>query len=312
MYKYECPPSGRKENTMLKSMTAFGRAREKNAAGDRDITTEIKSVNSRYIDWTVRLPRAYSFLEEKVKAHVTERGISRGKIEIYIGIETLEQTGTTVTLDKALAASYISALKELRDDFSLCDDISTMSVAANRELFTITKPEDDMEKDWEDVKAVLDKALDMFVAAREREGANLEADILGKAEIIKGYAAEIKKISEGNISGYSAKLEERIKKILSDFDVEIAEQRILTEAAIYADKIAIDEELVRLDSHFKAMNEIISNPEPAGRKLDFLLQEMNRETNTIGSKSADSEIAHLVVNIKAELEKIREQIQNIE
>ena len=152
----------------------------------------------------------------------------------------------------------------------------------------------------------------MFIAAREREGANLEEDIMKKAEIIKGYAEKIKELSERDIAGYGAKLEERIKKFLSDFEIDVAEQRILTEAAIYADRAAIDEELVRLDSHFKAMRDIVRTPEPAGRKLDFLLQEMNRETNTIGSKANNAEIAHIVVDIKTELEKIREQIQNIE
>lgn len=297
---------------MLKSMTAFGRARKKSEAGDKDITAEIKSVNSRYLDCIVKLPRMYSFLEERVKSYITERGISRGKIEVYIGVDVIEQTGYTISLDKALAESYINALRELRDTFSLKDDISTMSVAANREIFTSEKPEDDAERDWQDVKAVLSDAIDMFLSAREREGENLEKDIMGKVDIIKGHAARIKELSEKDIAGYGAKLEERIKKFLSDFDVEIAEQRILTEAAIFADKAAIDEELVRLDSHFKAMKDIVETPEPAGRKLDFLLQEMNRETNTIGSKAANSEIAHIVVDIKAELEKIREQIQNIE
>lgn len=297
---------------MLKSMTAFGRARQKSAAGDKDITAEIKSVNSRYLDCTVKLPKMYSFLEERIKGYLTERGISRGKIEVYIGIDVIEQTGLTISLDHAIAESYLAALYDLRDSFSLKDDISVMTVAANRDLFTTEKPEDDAERDWEDVKAPLSEAVDMFLEAREREGANLEADILKKAETIKGYAAKIKALSEADIAGYGAKLTERIKKFLQDFDVEIAEQRILTEAAIYADKAAIDEELVRLDSHFKAMDDIISKPEPAGRKLDFLLQEMNRETNTIGSKAGNSEIAHTVVDIKTELEKIREQIQNIE
>jgi len=297
---------------MLKSMTAFGRSRQKNKTGDRDITAEIKSVNSRYLDCTVKLPKMYSYLEERIKNYIAERGISRGKIEIYIGIDVIEQTGLAISLDHAIAESYIKALYDLRDTFSLKDDITTMSVAANRDLFTVEKPEDDAERDWEDVKAPLSEAVDMFLAAREREGANLEADIMKKAEIIKGFAAKIKELSETDITGYGAKLEERIKKLLSDFDVEIAEQRILTEAAIFADKAAIDEELVRLDSHFKAMREIVEKPEPAGRKLDFLLQEMNRETNTIGSKAGNAEIAHLVVDIKTELEKIREQIQNIE
>ena len=293
-------------------MTAFGRAREKSAAGDRDITAEIKSVNGRFLDCTVKLPRVYSFLEERVKAYLAERGISRGKVDVYIGIDVIEQTGLSVSLDHAYTKSYLAALYDLRDSFGLPDDITTMRVAANRELFTFDKPEDDAERDWEDVKKPLSEAIDKFQCAREREGANLEADILKKADLIKSYAGKIKAISESDIAGYGAKLEERIKKFLSDFDVEIAEQRILTEAAIFADKAAIDEELVRLDSHFKAMREIVSKPEPAGRKLDFLLQEMNRETNTIGSKANNAEIAHIVVDTKCELEKIREQIQNIE
>ncbi|MBR0302272.1 MAG: YicC family protein, partial [Clostridia bacterium] len=263
-------------------------------------------------DCTVKLPRMFSYLEEKVKAYIGERGVTRGKVEVYIGVDVIEQTGYTISLDRAVAESYIKALYDLRDTFGLPDDISTMSVAANREIFTTERPDDDAERDWADVKGALSEALDMFLEAREREGANLEADILKKAEIIKGHAARIAELSAEDISGYGPKLTERIKKLLTDFDVEIAEQRILTEAAIFADKAAIDEELVRLDSHFKAMNDIIAKPEPAGRKLDFLLQEMNRETNTIGSKANNSEIAHIVVDIKTELEKIREQIQNIE
>ena len=208
---------------MLKSMTAFGRARHKSAAGDKDITAEIKSVNSRYLDCTVKLPKMFSFLEERVKAYVTERGISRGKVEIYIGVDVIEQTGLTISLDHAIAESYLKALYDLRDTFSLKDDISTMSVAANRDLFTTEKPEDDAERDWADVKAVLSDAVYMFLEAREREGANLEADILKKADTIKEYAEKIAKLSEADISGYGEKLTERIKKLLSDFDVEIAE-----------------------------------------------------------------------------------------
>ncbi len=297
---------------MLKSMTAFGRARAKSADGTKDITTEIKSVNNRYIDWTIRLPKGYSFLEERIKSYVIEKGISRGKIEISVVIQNLSKSGVNVTLDEEFAKSYVAALKALRDEFSLTDDITTMSVAANGNVFTFSQSEDDVEREWEDVKVVLDEALDAFVGAREAEGANLEADIIKKVETVKELAKKIEVISENNISGYREKLEERIKKYLSDFNIDVAEQRILTETAIFADKAAIDEELVRLDSHFKVMGEILSSAEPAGRKLDFLLQEMNRETNTIGSKSADADIAHLVVDIKAELEKIREQIQNVE
>ena len=297
---------------MPKSMTAFGRARVSVSNGSKDITAEIKSVNSRYMDCTVKLPRMYSFLEEKIKAYLTQRGIQRGKIEVYIGVDVLEQAGLEVYLDRAAAASYIAALETLRDEFNLRDDISVMRVAANRELFAMKKPEDDAEKDWQDVLSALAPAVDAFMERREAEGGRLMADIAAKIEGIKVIAAQIAEISAKDIQGYGAKLEERIRRFLADFDVEISEQRILTEAAVFADKAAIDEELVRLASHFETFREISESPEPAGRKLDFLLQEMNRETNTIGSKCSNAEIAHLVVDIKAELEKIREQIQNIE
>jgi len=297
---------------MLKSMTAFGRARAMTPSGDRDITAELRSVNSRYLDVSVRLPRMMSFLEEKIKVYLAERGISRGKIEVNINVNVVSEEGVEYVLDTAAARSYITALETLRDSFGLRDDISVMQVAANRDLFTVKKPEDDMERDWNDVKPVLAAAVDAFLDRRAREGKNLEEDIVKKCESIKAIAARIKVLSEGDITGYSAKLEQRIRQFLADFDAEAAEQRILTEAAIYADRAAIDEELVRLDSHFTAMADILASDEAAGRKLDFLLQEMNRETNTIGSKAGNAEIAHMVVDIKCELEKIREQIQNIE
>ena len=297
---------------MANSMTAFGRARCLSADGSKDITAEIKSVNSRYLDATVKLPRMYSFLEEKIKGYLSERGISRGKVEVYIGVDVLSQTGLETELDTAVAASYIAALKKLRDEFSLPDDISVMRVAQNKEIFTVKRPDDDAERDWQDVKAALDGAVSAFLERRAAEGKRLMDDVAAKIEGIRAITAKIKELSEKDISGYSEKLTERIKKLLSDFDVEISEQRILTEAAIFADKAAIDEELVRLDSHFSAFYEIAEGNEPAGRKLDFLIQEMNRETNTMGSKANNAQIAHLVVDIKAELEKIREQIQNIE
>ena len=268
---------------LANSMTAFGRARTLSADGSKDITAEIKSVNSRYLDCTVKLPRMYSFLEERIKAYLSRRGIFRGKVEVYIGVDVLEMRGLETALDSAAAASYIAALEKLRDEFGLKDDISVMRVAQNRELFTVKKPDDDMEKDWEDVRAALDVAIDSFLAQRAAEGERLIADISAKIEGIRDIAAKIKVLSENDIQGYSAKLCERIKKFLSDFEIDAREQRILTEAAIYADKAEIDEELVRLDSHFTLFYEIAGENEPAGRKLDFLLQEMNRETNTMGS-----------------------------
>lgn len=291
-------------------MTAFGRARQ--TVGGKDITAEIKSVNNRYFDCTVKISRLYSFLEDKIKQYLQSKGISRGKVEVFVSIDLIEQDGVEINLDTAYAKSYIDALYKLRDTFDLKDDITVSRVAANKDIFTVKKPEDDIEKDWADIKAVLDGALDMFIERRNAEGENLHKNIAEKIESIKGYLKEIEKNSLSDINGYARKLEDRILKFLNDNSVQIDEQRILTEVAIFADKVAIDEELVRLNSHFDAFEDIVKSNEPAGRKLDFLLQEMNRETNTIGSKASNSDTAHLVVNIKNELEKIREQIQNIE
>lgn len=293
-------------------MTAFGRHRGLCPSGDRDITAEIKSVNNRFLDCNVKLPRSYGYLEEKVKSYISERGITRGKVDVYIGIDVIEETGVEVSLDRAAAESYIASLKALRDEFGLADDISVMSVAQNRDLFRTKRPEEDVERDWADVKSILSVAIDSFIEAREREGAALGRDIEQKIENIKVWAGQIGEISERNIETYPAKLTARIKQLLDDFDVEVAEQRILTEAAVFADKASIDEELVRLATHFDSFREILNSKENSGRKLDFLLQEINRETNTIASKSGDIEIARIAVDIKAEIEKIREQIQNIE
>ena len=297
---------------MLKSMTAFGRARRMSTDETMDITAEIKSVNSRYLDCTVKISRMYGYLEEKVKAYLSEAGITRGKVEVYIGVDVVKQQGVEVMLDTEAAKSYITALEALRDTFGLKDDISVMTVARNSDLFTTRKPEDDMDHDWEQIKAVLAEAVDGYNQMREREGENLCRDILKKADGIKASASKVKELSESDIAGYPEKLEKRIRQLLKDFDVETTEQRILTEAAIFADKAAIDEELVRLDSHFGALNEIVNSKEAAGRKLDFLVQEINREINTIGSKAGNAQIAHLVVDMKTELEKIREQTQNLE
>ncbi|MBQ4510795.1 MAG: YicC family protein [Clostridia bacterium] len=295
---------------MFRSMTAFGRARE--TVNGKDITAEIKSVNNRYFDCSVKITRLYSFLEDKIKQYLQSKGISRGKIEVYVSVDLLEQDGIEINLDTAYAQSYINALYKLRDTFDLKDDITVSRVAANKDIFTVKKPEDDIEKDWADVKAVLDIAIDSFIERRKTEGEKLCENIKEKIANIKEYLKVIEANSESDINGYSKKLEDRILKFLNDNSVQIDEQRILTEVAIFADKVAIDEELVRLNSHFSAFDDIVASNEPSGRKLDFLLQEMNRETNTIGSKASNTETAHLVVNIKNELEKIREQIQNIE
>ena len=297
---------------MIRSMTAFGRAVKNAEAEGKNITVELKSVNNRYLDCNVKISRAYSFLEDRVRQYVQANGISRGKLDVYVGVEVVENVGMTISLDKALAESYIAALRSLRDEFGLADDISVMTVAQNREIFTVTKPEEDMERDWLSIKPVLDEAIAAFLKVREAEGEKLKADILDKLIKIESITAKIKTLSEDDIAAYHTKFETRLKSLLADNMVELNPQMVLTECAIYADRVAIDEELVRLGCHLDAMREIFKSDEPVGRKLDFLIQEMNRETNTIGSKASNVEIASIVVEIKSELEKIREQLQNIE
>ncbi|MBO5945759.1 MAG: YicC family protein [Clostridia bacterium] len=295
---------------MVKSMTAFGRAK---LEGERkDITIEIKSVNSRFFDCSVKLPRAYTFLEERIKAYVQRNAVSRAKVDVYVTVDEHTSGVGSVGIDVGFAESYINALIELRDKFSLKDDITVMSVAANRDVFTYTRPEEDLEAEWETFRQVLDSAIEGYVNMRTVEGERIERDVKAKIENVRGMAAEVEGISREDTVGYREKLEERLRKILADNVVTVDEGRILTECAVWADKIAIDEELVRLRSHFDAFYEITSLKEPSGRKLDFLMQELNRETNTIGSKCNNARIARIVVDMKGELEKIREQIQNVE
>lgn len=297
---------------MIRSMTAFGRAVRAGESDGKNITVEMKSVNNRYLDCTVKLPRIYSFLEDRVRQYVQAGGISRGKLDVYIGVDIVENVGTTIDIDKALAGSYIKALERLRDEFGLADDITVMKVAENRDIFTVKKPDDDAERDWLMIKPVLDEAMRAFLTVRETEGERLKADILTKLEKIETLAERIKSLSEADAATYRQRFESRLTQLLADNAVELNPQLVLTECAIYADRVAIDEEIVRLGCHFQAFRSILDTDEPVGRKLDFLLQEINRETNTIGSKASNAEIASLVVETKSELEKIREQIQNIE
>lgn len=295
---------------MVKSMTAFGRAK---LEGERkDVTIEIKSVNSRFFDCSVKLPRAYTFLEERIKAHVQRNAVSRAKVDVYVTVDEHTSGVGSVALDTGFAESYIKALSELRDRFGLKDDISVMTVAENRDVFTYTRPDEDLEAEWETFSRVLDSAIEGYVGMRTVEGERIERDVKAKIENVRTMAAEVERISHEDTVGYRDKLEERLRKILADNSVAVDENRLLTECAVWADKIAIDEELVRLRSHFDAFYEIISLKEPSGRKLDFLMQELNRETNTIGSKCNNARIARIVVDMKGELEKIREQIQNVE
>ena len=295
---------------MIRSMTAFGRAKRQGET--KDITIEIKSVNSRFFDCNVKLPRAYVFLEERIKEHVRKNAVGRAKVDVFVTVDHHTSGLGNVGLDTPYLESYLAALGRLRDEFDLKDDITVMTVARNQEIFTYDKPEEDLEAEWEIFRSVLDEAIVGYSEMRQREGAKAEADIKAKIELVRAYADEVEEISKQDIVGYRDKLEARIRTFLEDAKITPDENRLLTECAIWADKLAIDEELVRLRSHFGAFYDIIESKDPSGRKLDFLMQELNRETNTIGSKANNARIARIVVDMKGELEKIREQVQNIE
>ncbi|MBR2343909.1 MAG: YicC family protein [Clostridia bacterium] len=295
---------------MIKSMTAFGRGR--NETEERIVTVEIKSVNSRFFDCTVKMPRAYAFLEERVRSYIQKNAVSRAKVDVYVTVENRSTPSLTVEIDRAYAKSYIDALRTLAAEFGLRDDISAMSVARNPDILLSVREEADMEREWEFILPALETAARDYLHTREVEGEKIYRDLCEKLESVRTLSGEVAEISRTDTVGYRARLEERIRKILGECDVVPDEARLLTECAVFADKIAIDEELVRLGAHFGAFYEIAGAAEPSGRKLDFLMQELNRETNTIGSKANNARIARIVVDMKGELEKMREQIQNVE
>ncbi len=295
---------------MIRSMTAFARVVQ--STPTKNITVELKSVNNRYLDCSVKISRIFSFLEDRVRKYVSECGINRGKLDVYIGIEVTEDSETTIDIDAGYAESYINALKSLRDKFSLPDDISTMRVAQNKEIFTVVKKEEDAELAWLEIKPALDAAIADFILAREEEGEKLKGDILEKLAKIEKLKKKIAAYSQTDIESYRERFETKLRQAIADSGVELNESLILTECAIYADRVAIDEEMVRLDCHFDSFRKILEENAPVGRKIDFLLQEINREINTTGSKCNNADIASIVVEVKSELEKIREQIQNIE
>ena len=292
---------------MIRSMTGFGRAQA--VVDGLGVTVEIKSVNHRYFDFSSRVPRTFGFLDEKLKSYI-QGSISRGKTECYVQIEELEQEDCIVAVNQSLAKGYINALNELCESYGLENDVKVSTVARYHDIFSVHKNEADEERIWNAVRAVTDSALANFVAMREREGEKLRNDVLTRCGYILENVEFIEARSPQTVIEYNSKLLERIKTVLADVNVD--EQRLLAEAAIYADKVAVAEETVRLRSHISQMHEFMNSTEAVGRKMDFLVQEFNREANTIGSKAQDVEIARKVIDIKAEIEKIREQIQNIE
>lgn len=292
---------------MIHSMTGFGRF--EGQVNGRSITLEIKSVNHRYLEFSCRITRGYNYLEEKLKAYISSR-ISRGKVDMFLSITEPENTPTEVEINHNLAQGYINALKELSDTYGILNGVTTVDVARYPDVLTVSKASEDEDVVWADVKQALDSAMEGFMELRKNEGERLKADVLSRAETIIEIVGEIEKRSPETVKEYQSRLKEKIEELLGSNEYD--EQRVITEVAIFADKIAVDEETVRLRSHFEQLKAYLDDNKPVGRSIDFLIQEMNREANTIGSKVKDSELAHKVVRIKNEIEKIREQIQNIE
>ncbi len=292
---------------MIKSMTGYGRAQR--TENGWSVTAEIRSVNHRYFDWSIRIPRVYVFMEEPLKAQV-QKSVSRGKVDVFITIENETESNVVVELNREVADAYVSAIKELGSIYGIEENIDIMSLARFPEVFNVTKAEEDMEAIFEIVSGTLAEATENYMSMCLAEGENLKADILLRAETIESAVERIEKRSITTVEEYREKLMSRMRDILQDSGID--EARILTEAAIYADKIAVNEETVRLRSHIEQLRTMLETGGAIGRKLDFLIQEFNREANTIGSKGNDLSIAREVVDVKAEIEKIREQVQNIE
>ncbi len=292
---------------MIRSMTGYGR--DQQLLHGRSITVEIRSVNHRYFEFSCRAPRGCAFLEDRLKRSL-QSAISRGKVEVSLTLQTIESRHTSVAVDHALAGQYLTALRALGEEYSLPDDLTLSSVARLPDVFTLCRDEEDEEELAADVLQVLQNALDRFVAMREAEGERLRADVLSRVVTMEEHLSFVEERSPQTVMEYRARLTAKLTELLNGAVPD--EARILTEAAIVADRLAVDEETVRLRSHFAQLRRIMESTEPVGRKLDFLVQEMNRETNTIGSKCSDTAIAGHVVEMKSEIEKIREQIQNIE
>ena len=292
---------------MLRSMTGFGRAVEQ--ISGLDITVEIKSVNHRYFEFSSRMPRAYQFLEEKLKS-LCQQSIARGKCEVSVLIEDNNDSSAAVEINHSFAKGYISALKQLAKEYKIKDDVKVSTVANHPEMFKVKRVTLDDEVISGAVLTVAAKAIESFVSMREIEGEKLSQDVQSRTETILSKVEIIEKRSPETVKAYRQRLEAHIKELLDDAKVD--EQRLITETAIFADKVAVDEETVRLRSHIDQLRNLLKSDGSVGKKLDFIVEEMNRETNTIGSKAQDVEIAHIVVDIKSEIEKIREQIQNIE
>ena len=292
---------------MVKSMTGYGRARE--MRNGRDITVEVRSVNNRYLDCTLKMPRAYIFAEDRMKARV-QQAISRGKVDVFVTIDASAADAAVVAVNEPLARGYYDALTRLKTMFDLSGDITPEVLAKFPDVLAVTKAEEDVEAIAADICAVLDDALAAYNAMRAVEGEKLALDVSSRVDTIEETVSKVEAQSPQTVAAYRQRLEAKMQEVLQSTTID--ESRILTEAAIFADKVAVDEETVRLRSHIAQLRDMLQSGEPVGRKLDFLIQEVNRECNTIGSKCNDLTVARDVVNMKAEVEKIREQVQNME
>lgn len=294
---------------MIKSMTGFGRCRT--VLHGREISVEIKSVNHRFFEFSCRTTKGYGFLDDKLKALVNSR-VSRGKIDMFVTVGAAEDTPAEVKINHSLVSGYINAMKEISETYGIENDVTVTAISRFPDVYTVSKAPENEEEITADVLEAANTAIDGFIAMREAEGEKMKADILGRAEVILATVDEIDERSPQTVKEYEERLLDRINRTLQDYNINIDEQRVLTEVAVFADKVAVAEETVRLRSHFAQLSKIMESQTPIGREIDFIIQEMNREANTIGSKVQDAEIAHKVVKIKSEIEKMREQIQNIE
>ena len=292
---------------MVRSMTGYGRGEA--ALHGRSIVVEVRAVNNRYLDCAIKMPRAYIFAEDAMKTRV-QAATARGKVDVFVTLESTGADAVTVKVNHPVAAGYITALKELKETYQLLGMADLPMVARFPDVLQVEKAPENIEEAAGDICAVLDLALADFTGMREREGERLRADILARADAIEALVTKVEEQSPRTVAEYRTRLENRMREVLQNQQIE--ESRILTEAAIFADKVAVDEETVRLRSHLSQLRTLLSQGGPIGRKLDFLIQEFNREANTIGSKCNDLEISRYVIDMKAEIEKIREQVQNIE
>ena len=292
---------------MIKSMTGYGSA--KGTVEGLNITVELKSVNNRYLDASVRLPRSFMFAEELLKSAV-QRHISRGKVDVFVSVDSSDAGDMTVKVNEALLKGYLDALKHIADEHELPLDVTAYNISRFSDVLSVEKKELDAEAISQGIVEIAEKALSDYDTMRHREGEKLREDILSRLTTIDALVKRVEEESPKTVADYRARLESKMSEVLGTAGID--ENRILAEAAIYADHIAVDEETVRLRSHMSQLSAMVNGSSPIGRKMDFLIQEFNRETNTIGSKCQNSDIAHIVVDIKSEIEKIREQIQNIE